>query len=336
MSEFVQPLTDIDIDTLSEILDPVALAKHLQGVWLGPCIGGRINEIQVSVLRHHVAQRCTLEIGVRTENGWHFLIGKVYRKDRSDFFQTMQKVQKVGFGLHDEFSIPQPLAYLPSLRLLLQEKVEGPTAEEVFISGDEAGRAAAAERCALWLARFHALASRGGPVSRPSEYLNSKRMRRCGGEIAKLDGSFAGKADRLHHLLEDVAPWLSPVEVCAGHGAYRADHVILAAGRTVVFDLDTHDVADPARDLARFLVALRRLALELGSIRALDTAAEGFRRTYLAVGRPCAERNLPFFEAAAYLKRAKRILSHQVPQWRDKTEAMLDEGLRVLEQEVAR
>ena len=336
MSEFVQPLTDIGIETLWEILDPVALAKHLQGVWLGTWIGGRINEIQVSVLRHHVAQRCTLEIGVRTENGWHFLIGKVYRKDRSEFFQTMQKVQKVGFGLHDEFSIPQPLAYLPSLRLLLQEKVEGPTAEEVFISGDERRRTETAERCALWLARFHALAPHVGPNSAPSDYLSSKRMRQCRSDLSNLDGSFAGKADRLHHLLEDAATSLSPVDMCAGHGAYRPDHVILSPSRTIVFDFDTQDVADPARDLARFLVALRRLALELGSIRALDDAAEVFLETYLGVSQPGVGRNLRFFEAAAYLKRAKRILSHQVPQWRDKTEAMLDEGLRVLEQEVAR
>ena len=334
MSELAQPLIDLGIENLSEVLDPIVLAKHLQGVWLGHQIGRMIEEIQVRVLRHHVAQRCTLEIGFRTENGWHTLIGKVYCKDRSDFFQMMQKVQVAGFGQLDEFSIPQPIAYLPSLQLLLQERVEGLTAEEVFISGNEAGRVAAAERCALWLARFHALAPRSERVSHPSDYLTSKRMRRCKGEIAKLNGSFAGKADRLQDLLEEAAMSLCPVEVCAGHGAYRADHVILARSRTVVFDLDTHDAADPARDLARFLVALRRLALEVGSIRSLDTAAEAFRRTYLAVGRSDAERNLPFFEAAAYLKRAKRILEQRVRNWQEKTDVMLDEGLRALEQGV--
>ena len=331
MSEFVQPLTDIGIETLSEILDPVALAKHLQSVWIGPWIGGVTNEIQVSVLRHHVAQRCTLEIGLRTENGWHFLIGKVYRKDRSDFFQTMKKVQEVGFGLHDQFSIPQPFAYLPSLRLLLQERVEGPTAQEVFVSGDERRHTETAEQCALWLARFHALAPHVGPKSPPRDYLSSKRMRQCRSDISNLDGSFAGKTDRLHHLLEDAATSLGPVDMCAGHGAYRPDHVILSPSRTIVFDFDTQDVADPARDLARFLVALRRLALELGSIRALDDAAEVFLETYLGVSQPGVDRNLRFFEAAACLKRARHALSHPVSHRRDKAEAMLDEGLRALE-----
>jgi aminoglycoside phosphotransferase (APT) family kinase protein len=335
VSNFVQPPTDFGIETLPEILDPVALAKHLNGVWLGSRIGGMIHEIQVHPLRHHVAQRCVLEIGLRTENGWHFLIGKVYRKDRTKFLQMMMNVQEAGFSVRDEFSIPQPFAYLPWLRLLVQERVEGPTAEEVFTSTEEAGRVAAAERCALWLARFHARAPHAGPVSHPSDYLNSKRMRRCGEEIAKQDWGFASKADRLHQLLEECTPSLSHVELCAGHGAYRPDHIILAPGRTVVFDFDTQDVTDPARDVARFLVALRRLALDLGSIRALDVPYEVFLKTYLAVGHPGVERNLHVFEAAAYLKRAERLLARRAPHWRENTEAMLDEGLRVLELEVA-
>jgi aminoglycoside phosphotransferase (APT) family kinase protein len=334
VSMLLQPVTDPGIGTLSEILGPEVLAKHVQGVWLGPRIGGAIHEIQVRLLRHHVGRRCTLEIGLRTDGGWHFVIGKVYHNDRFDAFQAMEEIQKVGFGPRDEFSIPQPLTYLRSLRLFLQERVEGPTAEEVFISGDGAGRAAAAERCALWLARFHALAPHTGPVSHPSDYLNSKRMRRCGNEIAKLDEGFAGKAGRLRQLLEDAAPSQSGVAVCAGHGAYRPDHIILAQCRTVVFDLDTQDVADPARDLARFLVALRRLALDLGSIRSLDEPYDVFLKTYLAVSQRGVERNLPVFEAAAYLKRAKRLLARQAPHWRENTEAMLDEGIRVLEGEV--
>ena len=230
MSEILRPLTDPGIGTLSAILDPVALVKHMQGVWPGPRIAGTIHEVQVRLLRHHVGRRCTLEIGLRTEGEWQFLIGKVYHNDRLDEFEAMEKIQRVGFGPKEEFSIPQPFAYIESLRLLLQEKVDGPTAEEVFSSSDEAGRAAAAERCALWLARFHTLAPHVGPVSRPNDYFDSKRMRRCRAEIAKLDGDFAGKADRLLHLLEDAAPSRIAADLCAGHGAYRPDHIILAQG----------------------------------------------------------------------------------------------------------
>jgi aminoglycoside phosphotransferase (APT) family kinase protein len=335
VSDCVQMLTDPRIPTLSEVLDSAALAKHLHGVSLGPWNGAAIEEIEVRVLRHHAGQRCTLDIGLRTQSGWQFLIGKVYRGDRSEFFRSMEEVQQAGFGPHEEYSIPEPLAYVPSLRLILQEKVAGPVAEEIFLTGDEVDRAAAAKRSALWLARFHARAPRKGLVSTPDDYLNSKRMRKCGAEIAKLDESFARKADRLHQLLEGAASSLKAMGLCAGHGAFRADHVILCQGRTVIFDFDTQDVTDPARDVARFLVALRRLALDLGSIRAMDEPYDVFLKTYLAVGQPGVERNLRVFEGAAYFKRAKRLLARQAPRWRENTEAMLDEGIRVLEREVA-
>jgi hypothetical protein len=325
LSECVQQLTDPSIATLSEVLDPIALAKHLRAFSVSPWNGGAIEEVQVRVLRHHMRQRCTVEIRLRAENGWHFLIGKVYHNDRPDVLHAMEGIQKAGFGPQDEFSIPQPLAYLSSLRCLIQEKVEGPLAKEIFKSGDERSRAASAERCARWLARFHALGPKAGPVFDSYRCLSllQQRTRR----IAKLGGRCADKAGRLLQRLEDAAASLGSVEMCAGHGSYSAAQLILAEGRTIVFDWDGYDVADPARDVARFLYALRRWALDqLGSIRALDGAAEVFLETYLGVGQPDVKINLWFYEAAACLK-----LARTVPRWQEKSEAMLDEGLRVLD-----
>jgi aminoglycoside phosphotransferase (APT) family kinase protein len=332
VSEYVQPLIDPGIATLSEVLDPIALAKHLRVIVRAPWNGARVEEVQVRVLRHHVCRRCTLEIGIRTDKGWHFLIGKVYRKDRSHIFQAMQGIQQAGFGPQEEFSIPEPLAYLSPLRLLVYEKVEGQLADEVLKTGDEQSRAAAAERCARWLARFHAIAPKAGEVCYARDHLDSESMQRCSREIAKLGGPLADKAARLFQQLEDTVASLSPVEMRAGHGSFSAPQVVLAQGRTAAFDWDRYAVADPARDMGRFLGALRRRALgDFGSIKALDGAAEVFLKTYLAVGPPGAEKNLRFFEAAACLKWAKHDLSHQVPGWPEKTEAMLDEGLDVLE-----
>ena len=334
MSERVQPLTDLGIATLSEVLDPNALAKHLRGIAQAPWNGAPVEEVQMRVLKHYLGRRCTLQIGIRTGKGWRSLIGKVYRKDRSHVFQAMGRIQQAGFGPQEEFSIPEPVAYLSPLRLLLQEEVEGPLAGEIFRTGDEQSRASAAERCALWLARFHTLAPKAGEVSSARDDLESESLQRCLGEMAKLGGSFADKAPKLFQLLEDECSSLSDVEMRPGHGGYRGTHVILAPGRTVAFDLDTYDMADPARDVARFISALRTLALSrFESIRAMDETADVFLRTYLAAGPPDAKKNLRFFEAAACLKRAKHNFRHLVPQWQEKAEAMLDEGLRVLQGE---
>jgi len=335
VAECVQVLTDPGIPTLSEVLDSAALAKQLRGVSLGPRDTSAIEQIEVRVLRHHVGQRCTLEFALRTETGWHFLIGKVYQMDCSEIFQTMEGIQQAGFGPRDEFSIPQPFAYVASLRCLVQEKVEGPSAGDIFKTGDEQSRLAAAERCARWLARFHAVAPKAGPVSFAHEHLKSKSMQRCSRRIAKLGGPYAEKAARLLHRLEDASLSLSPVDLRASHGSYSASHVILADGRTVAIDWDFHEVADPACDVARFLVALRRRALiRLGSLRLLDGAAEAFLKSYLATGPSEVEKNLHFFEAATCLNLAIRHLSDPVPDCKENTEAMLDEGLRAMGREV--
>jgi aminoglycoside phosphotransferase (APT) family kinase protein len=325
VSECVQPVTDLGIATLAEVLDPIVLAKHLRVISRAPWNGAPVEEVEVRVLRHHVRQRCTLEIGLRTEKGWHFLIGKVYHNDRPDIFQAMQGIQQAGFGPEDEFSIPRPLAYVSPLCLLVQEKVEGPVAKEIFKTGDEQSRAAVAERCARWLARFHSLGPKAGLVFDSRCYLSVLRERAR--RIGRLGGRCADKAARLLRWLEDSASSLRPVEMRAGHGSYSPAQLILAEGRTVTFDWDGYDVADPARDVGRFLYALRRWGLDqLGSIRALDRAADVFLSTYRSVGPSEVETNLWFYKAAACLK-----LARTVPRWQEKTEAMLDEGFLVLE-----
>jgi len=331
VGECVQPLTDPGLTALSEIFDPAALAEHLRGVCLGRWNGGAVEEARaVRVFKHHVGQRCTLEIGWRGEGDWHFLIGKLYREDRPDIFAAMERIQQSGFGPQDEFSIPRPLAYLPSLRLFLQEKVEGRVAKEVFKAGDERSRSAAAERCALWLARFHAFGPKAGPIFDSERCLSMLRERKR--RIARMGGRCAAKAGRLLEWLEQAAVKLRPVEMRAAHGSYSPAQLILAEGRTVTFDWDGYDVADPARDVARFLYALRRWALEqLGSVRALDGAADVFLKTYRAVGSPEVETNLLFYKVATCLKLARTVAHRQ-----DKSEVMLDEGLGLLGLEVAR
>jgi len=322
-----QPLVDLGIPTLSEVLDPIALAEQLRIVSGAPWNGGPIEGIQVRVLKHHVGERCTLEISLRAGNSRHFLIGKVYNNDQPEVFHAMKEIQATGFGPQAEFSIPQPIAYLPSLRLLLLEKVEGPVAKEIFKSGDERSRATAAERCARWLARFQALAPKTGSIFDVQDWLSSLQKRSR--QIAKLGERCADKAARLLQGLQDASSSLRPVEMRAGHGSYSPAQLILPDGRTVAIDWDGYDLADPARDVGRFLYALRRWAVDkLGSIRALDGAAEVFLKTFRSAGPSEAETNLWFYKAASCLK-----LARTVPHWREKTEAMLDEGLHVLEAE---
>jgi hypothetical protein len=334
-----KPHADFKAVVRTGVLEPAVLAKHLRGASLNDSNGEAVKEVQVlRVLKFHAGKRCTLEIGLRTEGGWQFLIAKVFRKDRSDVFETMKVIRQAGFGPRDEYSISQPVGYASSLRCLLQEKVEGTPADDIFRTGDDAARMAAAERCAMWLARFHSLVPGVGPISPTKDFVNSKPMQRWSRKIAKLEGCFGDKAARLLRRVEDASDSVSEVELKAGHGSYNAAHVYLSKDRTVTIDWDWHDIADPARDVARFLYALRRWALDqLGSIRALDKPAGVFLAAYQAAGLPLAEQNFRFFGAVTCLNLAMRHLFDEGfigREKQEKAEAMLDEGFRVLDGEI--
>ena len=331
-----RPLTDLETVIQTGVLDPNVLAQHLSSISLHDSNSEAVREVQVrGVLKFHEGKRCTLEVAVRTESGWQSLIAKVYRKDRSDVFQAMKGIRASGFGQRDEFSIPHPAGYSSSLRCLLQEKVEGTPADDIFKTGDDAARAAAAERCALWLARFHAQAPKAGPISHPKDFATSKPMERWSRKIARLDGRLGDRASQLFKRVSDASASLADVELKAGHGSYNAAHVYLSKYRTVTIDWDWHDIADPARDVARFLFALRRWALDqLGSIRSLDSPAKVFLTAYRAVGTPLAEENLRFFAATTCLNLAVRHLFDEGFVWQerqDKAEVMLGEGLAILD-----
>ena len=333
MARSISPLIDPEIETLSRVFDVAALASALRGSRLGSWDPGAIEEIQLRALRHHEGQRCTVEIAIRTGADWHHVIGKVYSDDRLDVFRAMEGIEQAGFGPANEFAIPQPLAYLPALRLLVLEKAEGRVAKQVFREGDEASRAAAAKRCALWLARFHSCAPRTGPMAQMTDIVDFKSVRRRLAKITKLDGVAGDKVARLFHRLEAAASSLKDVELCAGHGSFSASHVLFSEDRTVVFDWDGFDLADPARDVARFLCHLPDSGLgQPGSLRALDGIGTIFLDTYLSAGRQIAPENFHFFAAVICLNSALRNLRRSARDRQNlaKAEAKLEQGFAAL------
>jgi len=242
----------------------------------------------------------------------------------------MDEIMRAGFGPGEELSIPQPIAYFPALRLLLQEKVEGPRAKQIFLTGDERDRVEAAKRCARWLAKFHAIAPRSGRVFDLTKHMNA--VERWSQTIARLGEPFPSHARKLFRRLEEGAASANGRELCAGHGSYNCNQIILTKDRTITFDWDGHDVADPSRDVARFLVALQRLAFKyLGSIRALDAVAEVFLKTYQALNPVEISATLSLYRGLTCLRLAKYEANRPVCTLREGIEALLAEGLRVLE-----
>ena len=321
-------ITDPGIPTLAEVFDSVTIAKCLRQA--RPDRWEAIEDIRFQLLKHHPGKRCTFEISLRAARTRTYLIGKVYAEDRADVYRAMDEIRQVGFGPGEELSIPQPIAYFPALRLLLQEKVEGPRAKETFLTGNEPARVEAAERSARWLAKFHSIAPRSGNVFDLSN--NMDAVERWSQTVARLGEPFATQARKLFRRLEEEAASANGREPCAGHGSYTRNQIILTKDRTITFDWDGHDVADPSRDVARFLVALQRLAFKyLGSIRALDAVAEVFLKMYQALNPVEISATLSLYRGLTCLRLAKYEANRPVCTLREGIEALLAEGLRVLE-----
>jgi len=310
------------------VLDKKEFREELDRVCRAEWISGLGQAVRFHLIKEH-RNRCTFEIVVETPSGWRSLIAKVHAVDRSDVFEAMGRVVSAGFGPESEFAISRPLAYLSSLNVLLEEKVQGTTAMELFLKTGVAEQRTTAYRCGAWLARFHTIAPRVGKITEPLEQL--RRLRNLADDIKRFEEPFSKKCESLLRKLEGAVPEAGTFEFLAGHGSYIPAHVLLSGERTVTINLDDHDVADPGRDLASFVASLQRLGLKhIGSIGAYDRPVEEFLEAYAAHGPQDALSHLAFYKAADLMDRARRDLCKWNPPFRARAEASLDEGLRML------
>ena len=182
---------DAGIPTLHTVLDPVELARHLSDVlpW------DQSQEVRLRVLRWKRASRCTLEIALPTASGWRELIGKVYAEDRADVYRTMEQIRLAGFEADADFGVPRAVAFMAPLRLLLYEKAPGTRARTTIAKSSGAEGACAVERCAQWLARFHARGPRSGRVFDLNDHLRS--LDQVCAHLTELGPPLADKASRL-------------------------------------------------------------------------------------------------------------------------------------------
>jgi len=187
-------LVDEGITTLQEVLNPAVLGRQVSTL-PGCASWGTVHDASFRPLKWHKGKRCTLEVSFRTDNGPCQLIAKVYAKDRTDVHQTMDKMWRGQFHQSAQFSIPRPLAYVPSLRLHFEEKLAGKNAKEIFLTGDEKEQMEAAERSAHWLAHFHQWAPRTGEFSSPKAGL--ARMERWALRFCELGGALSENAQLL-------------------------------------------------------------------------------------------------------------------------------------------
>src|SRR6266566_2406781 len=321
--------TAFEDGTLATVFDREEFRKELRELTVARLPWGLPLETRVELLRPHAGRRYTFEVAVRTESGWHSLIAKLYSSDRPDVFRVMETLQEAGFREPAEFAIPRPLLHLPSFGARLEEKISGVSAEDIFVEGSRNEKIAATERCAQWLARFHAFAPQMG---KPCED-DFSRIRHSAQQLISTGGQFARKCKLILAQLMAAGPAPDSGEFRICHGSYIPQHVVLTGRSTVVLDLDDYFLAHPSRDVAYFMVGIQRLAEKrLNSFHELDWVSEVFLSSYVRSSSGAVLARLPLARAAEYMHVAKkRAAANQSSEWRERAEVMLEEALLALQ-----
>jgi len=294
---------------------------------LFPTEGGQRtpDEVRFQILRFHT-NRSVFNVSITRNSGWQSLIAKVFAVDRPDTLHAMQRIHQAGFGPTAQFAIPRPIAYLSSLRILLEEKVEGKQVKTILLEDDKSEQMEAVRRCGEWLARFHTKAPRFGNRVECRPFL--EHVRGWADMVSGFGKPFTAKCESLMKKLEAMVPIEGTFEYCQGHGSYIPSHVLLSNERTVTIDFDELELVDPARDLAWFLIALERFELKYHRPPDFYERLSGpFLEAYLKEGNRNTLRHLAFYKAAEYLHRARHDLYKRIPPVPEWAEKMLDQAL---------
>jgi aminoglycoside phosphotransferase (APT) family kinase protein len=223
---------------------------------------------------------------------------------------------KQGFGANSCLGIPEPLGFVEDANFVVLRRVEGVPLNELAAAAPIPTALAAARKAAQWLVKFHSTEIPGlelEPTVERIEILNlahalAKTAAECPGYPSLLIGM-------LHHL-ESLAPkniLSSPLAPL--HDQFRPAHVLIDRERATVIDIEKLCLSDPAKDVARFVYAVKKNCMENGCTRERsDIIAREFIREYASVA-PSNLENLPYFRALFAFRALSKILkSHRVTE----------------------
>ncbi len=248
---------------------------------------------------------------------------KVYgRKEEGEqTYHVLRQLRDRASAGEAGFTVGRPIAYLSSLRTLIQGEITGTPLNHVLLREAEASsvaREVARALAALHLGdvvppRFHRLRDEVARLERAAKDLRSV--------CPRLEPEIVGIVGGVVDGLEEVPP--RPI-----HGELTPMEILVGGDRPALLDLDTFAGADPVLDVAHLLLPLVR-TVPLRSPSSRDRAQEttrAFVREYFARVPEDWRARLPLHYAGAALKRAAATVRHQAPGWPNEIEALLKEA----------
>ena len=285
------------------------------------------SQVRCRVLKHAPGKRCVIAYELNgAASAPRRLIGKIYRKNRGEIIFAQwrllwQAARENEARQGEPFGMPEPLAYLPELGMLLQSEIPGRQLA-AFSEGDD--RRSALRSVARNLATLHGLAIAG-----EKKTLDDHIRKYCHPGPQVLCETVPELARLVEKLLNGLATdeSLSHAPACPVHGDLNLAQIFINGGRAGFIDFDGWCLAPPALDLGNFLVTLQ---VRCGAD--YETLAEVFLEEYKACRSPRMLTGLRSYQAFAYLRRAVICTrAPAVPHWRQQVRQLLEAGSAFLE-----
>lgn len=252
----------------------------------------------IRVVRHKAGRRAILRFDL---NANQHLYGKTFASQRGQKVYEVTRMITSARAFGPAVTLPEPVAFLPDLKLLLLRAVPGLPIEAALLGGD----VSLAARIATLLHHFHASGldlAREHTLTQELDPLEL-RVTHIGETFPELGNLAASCLSRIFERSGNVVHWRNrPV-----HRDFYYDQLLIHEGKLAVLDLDDAAMSEPIVDVANFAAHLTLLgAQKPGRASRLASVKTAFVAQY-QLRDPDFDRSLFQFLTAATLLRLAGI-----------------------------
>ncbi|MDQ3524476.1 MAG: aminoglycoside phosphotransferase family protein, partial [Chloroflexota bacterium] len=271
---------DPALPQLVDLLSPDVMSQRFTDTFGN----GQVSVGGIEVVRHKVGRRAILRYQLDENRQTEVVYGKTFASRRGPKVHAITSAITSARAFGPDIALPEPIAYLPDLKLLAQRPVAGEPIVPDLLDGDTW----LAERIATALYRFHTSGLELGRLHDLTKELSPLEMRaeQVGEHAPELRDIAESCLRRIQSDNTANVAWRhTPV-----HRDFYHDQVLIDDGNLAVLDLDDASMSEPAVDVANFGAHLILLAAQhpeqaanlasvrrsfTGHYRALDHALDG-------------------------------------------------------------
>ncbi len=309
-----------EVERMRKVLAPI-VQQHFGNAW-------QLRQLTIEVPKKRL-MRYKIEAYHPAENRtlkWR-LIGKVYSPTNlmQKGVEIIQQLWDEGFNRdsQDGISIPEHVAYLPDLSLLLMEEIMGRPLRQMINDGTASQQDM--DSFARATVKLHQSSVRPERTYSVHDQLESCKPRPD--QFCQELPEFAANVQEIIETARACQDQLPQDVRKPIHGDYHPGQVHIDNGRVWILDLDKIKFADPAHDIAEVVLFLKRKERKARRADYIHALRDTFFQTYFdRMGWDIAGR-IPLYEALIHLKRACKLYRMQNGEnWRDEMQMLIQQG----------